>query len=1602
MTKRADSLLKYQQGSELEVVPDGFEVVTNPLSPQRRTADVMRHFDPDVYDVSSESHLSRLVKVILGDAGVGLLRKRNMVARLQSSVGGTHFLDLDRFWGAVFGLHRRAEELLDFDPYSETATDEQWDLAHIKDASYRARIMKFARAIHLGGTRDGIEAMAEAVLGIDVDVIETVAHKERWPRTWGDVAALGTWGDVAALGTWGQVATRVASPTESGGESRHHVVTIRPRGPITWEEVVDLERAIERIKPAGITVKIVQTPDEAFARVPIASAAADSENWELTAVDRAPGSKDLTPRQRFPWTTRSAEVWSHNESGPQAVAYFLDDDVTDSVRFDPLVEQTVPQVTDVDGVPTYTYPSDALMPVEQVLSGRSVSDGIIVASPYSSDRYLFDESGLTQQIVRAASEIGSDVMVDGTRLNEAKSSGLPAIPKFWVSPVRPANSRANEVLEIRFAQSVPVNRFSYQFSRFPCTVRLQAWIADEGRWQTISREENSKSVPYRIGNAGASGKGVHSGSGHWRQVRGSLSDAVSSSVFRFVLKRKDGRGPRSIDGSRSAYSLALRSINIGYQIVDFDSIPNQDIDTPLVTVTNSGGYTSQYFVRRSPASLVLDGLPTAWKSEPQPVREAVVSLYLDVRSRVGGAQGVDRVWIDPLTLGPTYNVYASSDEPPGLAQAASPDDPIVPTELFGSIISDASGLVWPDSKAYVEFDNGPLRFDHRGAWWNAIEFSPQWSSDESPGRTSVIWSAGPDEETALTDTSFIWRNTYFELRVGREVAQITPTREIVAGRPIRCFISYSPTAGPEIHIRHSDGHIDSNFTVSNVSAVGLVESVLGDLVLLTDSANITDAGLVVTNDGGTPWDSARIANYTLPSDIPLTLIIDLSLDEWQTGAARTLWSVDTGFSGGHVMKVDIDSTGRIAFSLSADGISYSTVTSDDVPTFIDGAAGKIQIDWDNATGATDFWSVSADGTKVSLGLTETLAVTPVSVASTFTVGGLVGSPANAISGIVRNVSILEGSAGFRVTSINFVIPSRLPEAIRIGSAIARTRISLGAFALGFGVRDPEYVLEHLPSHARRPTTGRGNTDGTILRYHPVYSGRRAPASGPCYGWMGGPPWIWDDLTWTPLLHSVALSRGYIDLPPTKAKFLKFEFSNLTAEPYETFLNVNKTVRVFPSSSSVAASSQDRSTTSLENTTEVIAGGSRFIDRPALTEVLEGTPVPTAAIVPVDAIDRAKMSGAGFAFQSLAWQPKSTMGVQATASKHQYAVMNLQHVNRVAFFVGIRSIKVGRFRPQSLSDARVYYESFVSLDDIASTTFSVDEGAMSTPTSPADSPMSTPCVATSTTFPSRSPIVGVQFATTQTPAFPLILDDTFRDPSLPYSDFTNAASWMPSGDATLVWDRALNRLRVSRDLSHLASVTPTDTPIVHPPVTPVFSVVRDADSSYSDDSYGGIKSPEFSPSPAGVLYLGARVSVEKDLATTLTMQLIGSDGTTVLASEEIDPRPFVETEVAMSYILGSTPGLESSMSLRVVQSGGQPGAWVMHALSAFDESVLWEFSNDGGTSWVPALVGRNSLDSIVTFPSGGNGLVWRVTAFRYNTIIGSIQMRPWYDRRVGAR
>lgn len=284
--------------------------------------------------------------------------------------------------------------------------------------------------------------------------------------------------------------------------------------------------------------------------------------------------------------------------------------------------------------------------------------------------------------------------------------------RFWSTPPRlQSTSPVRDIIEVDLANPKPVNHVTFDLAHFPQDAHLEFTTGTNAPWLPVTYPDGQP-VVLTIGDSNppllsstvrqSDRHPQHYGANHWvpydlRVVCQSGGVPVEASGLRLVLTRPlVGNGPVNTVGEDQPYSLGVRSFTVGYKVESREDVPSTPLRSGSLTVHEPFaetrdilGSTVAYGLRDTPASnLTLGGI---WRSEPQPVDYAVVTLYAslsraattltDERTTLGDAlvldavsladveaQVIDRVYLDPLVSGATVNIYYTNDSPdPSLA-----------------------------------------------------------------------------------------------------------------------------------------------------------------------------------------------------------------------------------------------------------------------------------------------------------------------------------------------------------------------------------------------------------------------------------------------------------------------------------------------------------------------------------------------------------------------------------------------------------------------------------------------------------------------------------------------------------------------------------------------------------------------------------------------------------------------------------------------------------------------------------------------------------------------------------------------------------------------
>jgi hypothetical protein len=297
---------------------------------------------------------------------------------------------------------------------------------------------------------------------------------------------------------------------------------------------------------------------------------------------------------------------------------------------------------------------------------------------------------------------------------------------------------------------------------------------------------------------------------------------------------------------------------------------------------------------------------------------------------------------------------------------------------------------------------------------------------------------------------------------------------------------------------------------------------------------------------------------------------------------------------------------------------------------------------------------------------------------------------------------------------------------------------------------------------------RGTAENARVRMHPTFA-----SQGNIFGVVGGAGDRFGEMVWTPVSRDYTLKQGYMHIPPTKAKYWKFEMTRLLPQVYENFVTIDREVLVFPPDvvehhASVTGKRNNNSTPSGVSTI-----GDRSISYADALNALAAEPAAadaTQVLIVKDPTRAAQIAKSGWVWSYQPWHVGSAAPQFMGSRTHSYEAFRVRHTTKVAFFAAIREITPYRVDYTFDDDTPEYVEHLLD-DEFVSSMDGLEhfEGGVRA--------TSTNAEIVSKTLSSYRSVRGVQFATQESDAFQ-VLDD---------ADFTMTAfdqQWTKYGDADL--------------------------------------------------------------------------------------------------------------------------------------------------------------------------------------------------------------------------
>jgi hypothetical protein len=517
---------------------------------------------------------------------------------------------------------------------------------------------------------------------------------------------------------------------------------------------------------------------------------------------------------------------------------------------------------------------------------------------------------------------------------------------------------------------------------------------------------------------------------------------------------------------------------------------------------------------------------------------------------------------------------------------------------------------------------------------------------------------------------------------------------------------------------------------------------------------------------------------------------------------------------------------------------------------------------------------------------------------------------------------------------------------RLQGLILKTDVSPTPEEVEDFLRDPmPYILNSVYLGQNDP-----RTDNALLRYHPSLYTSDFPSA-----FVGGAPDRYAFMDWHPVARDYVLRKGYLYFPPTRAKYWKFEFTNLSAQSYEVFRPVDQTVNVFPSEQWRKAVAQNSRPSTSSGLGELLPGRDNIYVVNTLSQTLDngrsavvGTGAAksnTTARVIYDSDVRSRVSDVYWAWSFLPTHATGVTPSWESTGRHNYQVINYKQTKKLAYFVGLRAIQAFKLNYLNTDDTNQYVELFHDLSNVAdggNWLLSQDHLLTSGGAPYAE--------VRGKTFPSNRVVTAVQFATQQSEPIQLLPDADLDDATM--------SSWDAVGDAvlddssgsepTLATTKRISRSQPPLTWARVVKGYPTwGTP-------PSLNATWDAMKSGSQipGESGGISSKAITLPLGGRVHVAARATSDVDLSLPLSVQIVDADSDRVLADADIAVKSGQIAEWYASYTIGEgtdpVPWIWRDFASGYSSNGMNTSFTAANAttLPPFDTGQTWNWPIDG--------------------------------------------------------
>ena len=581
----------------------------------RRFLDVLPE---EIYDKSDNAHIVRLMAALCGDSGVGGLRKRLALKRMQTALAETHYMDLDGLYSRMFGLPRLPEEQYAYIP-DELLTWAQLREMDVKDARYRRRILTYMTSFMYGSTAKGLELCAEGGCGVPCQVIDLT----KYYRSIGIGEIEKDW-----------------DPIGGQGENTGHQWLVVPMqdGEPTPQQTYGMANALYSLQPADAVFYVATRAEAADV---LGADVLDDVSYEPANVSASSSwwrvKRYVTGRPDWDYERYPSE-WIEPNVRKEAPRQAL---VNCQEEFDDYSYTAKSVTASSEHSGRYGYEHGRAFPTLGEVDGDGTSSASAILGRAYGKWYTGSYYG-------GSAVAAWSYPVDMANLLTDEAAEVGRAPRYWSSEER----TGDEWVDVELRRTVPLNRLSVDVCRKPLRVKVffSSSTGDGERVWVPAVDAYGRQLTYT--NRAFGGSSV---AGDFLRAEFSFPPVYADGV-RLEFERLDQPylktiGVQTYEEQRFEWSVEARNLEFGLDVM-------QKGDFMPATFPDMFGNTVETELEESSPELAFDGNDwSMWLSQPNVTQEAVEWLVVDL----GEPKRFNYVDVGCVYGGVQMNVYSSDD-----------------------------------------------------------------------------------------------------------------------------------------------------------------------------------------------------------------------------------------------------------------------------------------------------------------------------------------------------------------------------------------------------------------------------------------------------------------------------------------------------------------------------------------------------------------------------------------------------------------------------------------------------------------------------------------------------------------------------------------------------------------------------------------------------------------------------------------------------------------------------------------------------------------------------------------------------------------------------